>query len=198
MGYRRRIRFPESKRSGQVRWAVLRIIFLGCVGSSMLTGVGFYLLAPYFSYCLFRSLCFWRHLPLSLRLIRYTYRLAFMALRGDLVLSFPISAPPAPGPDLSIVRPRDTWSDGENCGHCEICCRLLGCPLLDGSTEGCTAYGSFFWRYFNCGRYPTSQEDIDRYRCPKWEMKNPIGQPIISTAKRNRVIGFAPGRKKIL
>jgi hypothetical protein len=178
---------PEAKFSDKARWAALRVLFLGCVGWSMLTGAGFYLLAPYFSYCLFRSLRFWRYLPRSLQLIRHTYRLAFMALRGDLVLSLPLAAPPADGPDLDIVRTRDTWPYGETCGPCRICCRMLGCPLLNGSAEGCTAYGSFFWRFFNCGRYPTSQEDITRYGCPKWEMKVSIRKPIIST----------PGREKI-
>jgi hypothetical protein len=33
------------------------------------------------------------------------------------------------------------------------------------------SYNSFYWRYFNCGRYPTSQQEIDLYECPKWIMK---------------------------
>ena len=32
-------------------------------------------------------------------------------------------------------------------------------------------YDSFYWRYFNCGRYPANQEEIDWYECPKWIMK---------------------------
>jgi len=33
------------------------------------------------------------------------------------------------------------------------------------------SYDSFYWRYFNCGRYPAAQNQIDYYECPKWIMK---------------------------
>jgi hypothetical protein len=36
----------------------------------------------------------------------------------------------------------------------------------------CRGYDSFFWRYFNCGRYPTEQREIEYYLCNKWQFKD--------------------------
>ncbi|MEE8434399.1 MAG: hypothetical protein V3S64_06380, partial [bacterium] len=44
-------------------------------------------------------------------------------------------------------------------------------PVLDYETGLCQGYDSFFWRYFNCGRYPSNQREIEFYLCNKWSLK---------------------------
>ncbi len=36
---------------------------------------------------------------------------------------------------------------------------------------------SFFWRYFNCGRFPSQQSEIDYYGCPKWVVQGRPAYP---------------------
>jgi len=40
----------------------------------------------------------------------------------------------------------------------------------------CKSYGSFFWRYFNCGRYPENTKQIHYYECKKWERYNCLSE----------------------
>jgi hypothetical protein len=55
------------------------------------------------------------------------------------------------------------------CTRCGKCCNQVGCLFL-GTDENentiCTAYGTVFWYYGGCGRYPLSQKDIDDHACP--------------------------------
>ena len=66
----------------------------------------------------------------------------------------------------------ESWEgDLRSCNGCISCCDQLGCIFLDRKNRQCAVYGSFFWKYFNCGRYHSNQFQIDYYGCPKWKMK---------------------------
>ncbi|MGE5839050.1 MAG: hypothetical protein ACM34H_03890, partial [Deltaproteobacteria bacterium] len=82
-----------------------------------------------------------------------------------------LTAPPMSKPDLSLVAINPVWENGEACADCGKCCKKIRCPLQEKTHSQCMGYDSFYWRYFNCGRYPSNQGDIDRYECPKWVMR---------------------------
>ena len=42
------------------------------------------------------------------------------------------------------------------------------CPLLDENLGLCRGHDSFYWRYFNCGRFPSVSAELDYYNCHKW------------------------------
>jgi hypothetical protein len=55
------------------------------------------------------------------------------------------------------------------CTRCGKCCSQLECIFLERDSEGrgqCSVYGTTFWYYGTCGRYPLSQQDIDDHACP--------------------------------
>jgi len=56
--------------------------------------------------------------------------------------------------------------------------------LLDSRQQGCLGYNSFYWRYFNCGRYPSFEEEISYYGCRKWALVK-SGQPVTVTLAVN-------------
>jgi hypothetical protein len=82
-----------------------------------------------------------------------------------------LTDPPMYGnsPDMRI---RDSWSGApDNCDGCRLsCCRQIGCPLMDANHR-CLCYGSLYFGYLYCGRYPSSQGQVDLYDCPKWEVQ---------------------------
>ena len=75
--------------------------------------------------------------------------------------------------DRSRVRVKESWHGAEdNCDICNAsCCYKLKCPLLDKKTNRCLGFGSIYWGYFYCGRYPENKSQIDYYDCPKWEVR---------------------------
>lgn len=152
-------------------WLAARSLFILCSGLGVMTVVGCYLLSPLFCYWFFRNARFWRYLHLTLPMVLFTYYLTYLHLRGRSVSSFPWTSPPMSGPDPALVRIRSDWEHGESCGDCGKCCRKIKCPFQDKKNGHCLSYDSFYWRYFNCGRYPISQRDIDLYECPKWVMR---------------------------
>jgi len=158
----------------KLRWAGARLCFIGLLTLGVTTGVGLYLLAPLFSYYFFGTLRFWKYGHMGPRLIVYAYSMAMNYLKGEFTPSVSLTAPPMTGPDPSLVQINPAWENGESCadcGNCCKCCKKLRCPLQEKDHGQCLGYGSFYWRYFNCGRYPASQRDIDRYECPKWVMR---------------------------
>lgn len=159
---------PQIRR---LQWLGFRILFLAAAAIGATTGVGAYLLSPFYSYCLFGNLRFWRYVRLWPRLIGRIYYFCYLSLKGEVIFSIPYSSPPQVGPDLGRVALNPEWKQGSTCGDCSQCCRKLKCPLLDKGTGRCISYNSLFWRYFNCGRFPSTQREIDVYACPKWVVK---------------------------
>ncbi len=76
--------------------------------------------------------------------------------------------------DQEVVTMNPTWEFGTTCGPCNRCCTKIKCPILDHRSGLCRGYDSFFWRYFNCGRFPSTRREIDFYICNKWLMKGPV------------------------
>jgi hypothetical protein len=168
VGYIRSTALPQIRKAG---WAAARLSFTLCSALSVLSVIGCFLFSPLFTYWFFGSARFWKYLHLTFPVIRFSYYLAYLSLRGRSVRSLPWTAPPMLEPNPVAVQINPEWKHGDSCGGCGKCCRKIQCPFLDGEKGHCMSYGSFYWRYFNCGRYPTSQQEIDLYECPKWIMK---------------------------
>ena len=164
----RALAYPNLRKLG---WAANRFFFIFCSALSSTTIVGGFVLSPLLSYWFFGNYRFWKYLHFAVPMMLYAYYLVYLSLRGRSIPSFSWTAPPMSGPDLSSVRINPKWPQGESCGGCSICCRTIRCPFLDKETGRCQSYGSFYWRYFNCGRYPATQKEIDFYQCPKWIMR---------------------------
>ena len=83
-----------------------------------------------------------------------------------------LNSPPKMGNDRNFVRIKESWPGAEdNCNLCrESCCAQIRCPMLNEDRQ-CLSYGSWYFGYFFCGRYPENQSQMDLYRCPKWEMR---------------------------
>lgn len=93
------------------------------------------------------------------------------------MFSVPLTSPPFSEPPDGAVQLNVHWEHGNSCGSCARCCQQSGdviCPVLDEQTRQCVGYNAFYWRYFNCGRYPSRQREIDYYGCPKWQMTKPV------------------------
>ncbi|MCJ7594074.1 MAG: hypothetical protein MUO52_04790 [Desulfobacterales bacterium] len=154
------------------QWTGARILFISSLTFGMITFLGLYVLSPLFSYWFLGSpLQFWRFARMVPRLADYTYRQAYHYLRKDFSPPIPITFPPMRGQDLTLLQINPLWQHGESCADCGKCCSKIKCPFQEEETGQCMAYDSFFWRYFNCGRYPSSQAEIDRYGCPKCLMR---------------------------
>jgi hypothetical protein len=160
----------------KLKWAAVRTAFYAYIGISLATVVGGYILAPVGSYLFLGDWRFWRHGRLLLKLLPHGYKLLFLILRGEnngFLLSVPLASPPTSAPDRSTVRLSADWDEGEGCSGCVKCCAKIDCPILDSEHNRCHGYDSLYWRYFNCGRFPSAQSEIDYYACRKWEMKPP-------------------------
>ena len=98
-----------------------------------------------------------------------SYRAAFPGM---------LTAPPKSHTDLRWVRVKESWRGEEkNCDLCQAsCCVQVECAML-GADKRCMGYGSLFFAYFYCGRYPESQSQIDYYQCPKWEARRDTDVP---------------------
>lgn len=159
--------YPRLKKLG---WAASRIFFVFCSGLSVTTVVGCFILSPLFCYWFFGNLRFWKYLHFAVPMLLYSYYLAYLYFRKKSVPSFSWTAPPMSGPDLAIVRLNPKWRHADSCGDCGQCCKSIRCPFQDRDGH-CASYDSFYWRYFNCGRYPSTQREVDFYQCPKWIMR---------------------------
>jgi len=80
--------------------------------------------------------------------------------------------PPVFSNDPAIMRIRENWQGAaDNCDACgDSCCARLNCPLLDNNGR-CLSYGSIYFGYYFCGRYPSNQGQVNLYNCPKWEVR---------------------------
>lgn len=161
----------------KAKWATARIVFmLAAFASVASVNVLGYLLAPLYTWYFFNDLKFMKYRRYFFPMAVCAWRLLAEWIRNPAyrgMFALPLTAPPATGPDLSLVRVRAAWAKTDGaCNGCIQCCTRRACPLLDTDQNRCRSYGSFFWRYFNCGRYPENAEQIRYYDCQKWEMSD--------------------------
>jgi hypothetical protein len=142
----------------------------------MLSLVGGFVTAPLMTWLFFDDWRFWRHARRGWRLFPHGWHIARLMLRKEsqFMLSVPLTSPPQSKPDRKHVELAPDWQHGQGCGDCQRCCHILSlrCPVLDTDTGFCSGYRSFYWRYFNCGRYPSNAGEIEYYGCDKWRMKS--------------------------
>ncbi|KQC09292.1 MAG: hypothetical protein APR62_02760 [Smithella sp. SDB] len=164
----------------KIKWASARLIFVtAAIGVAFTGGILGYFLYPLYSWYFFNDikLRYHKYLP---RLISAFWNQVCELLRNPdyrAMFLIPWTMPPMNGPDLSLVRTGSTWPDNDRgCGNCVNCCLKRNCPLHDIKRNRCRSYGSFFWRYFNCGRYPQNAKQIQFYDCKKWEIFNCLNE----------------------
>ena len=162
----------SATRLDKTRRAFARLLFIGYIGFSVVTLVGGFVTAPLMSWYFFGDWRFWRHWRRGAAMLPHSLRLLGLIMRDNrgFMFSVPLTSAPSSIPDPGITRLNPQWERGSSCGDCSNCCRPGGlvCPLLDESTGLCAGYNSFYWRYFNCGRFPTYRPEIDYYDCNKW------------------------------
>ena len=159
----------------KAKWATARIVFMSAAFASAATGnVLGYLLGPLYSWYFFNDLNFLKYRRYFFPMTVCAWRLLTEWTRNPGyrgMFAIPLTSKPMAAPDLSRVRVRAAWPENDGgCNGCIQCCIRRSCPLLDTERNLCKSYGSFFWRYFNCGRYPENITQIRYYECPKWEM----------------------------
>lgn len=170
-------RFPFQDR---FQWGAARVLFDIYIGFALFTGIGGFLTAPVMTWYFYGDWRFWRYWRVGLPLLLHGYRMMRYIVQGKnggFMLDVPLDAPPATVVDLSLMELKPDWDFGMSCGWCNRCCSKIKCPILDVETGLCRGYDSFFWRYFNCGRYPSNQREIDFYLCHKWRPKTPRPRP---------------------
>jgi hypothetical protein len=159
-------------RLQQLCWATARILFILYIVLSIISLIGGFLTAPLMSWCFFADWRFWRYLAPGLRLPVHGLRLfrAMLTIDKGFMFEVPLTAEPRCVPDPALTIRRHDWPHGRSCGDCANCCKPLGhaCPLLGSDYGYCLGYGSFYWRYFNCGRFPSVPEELEFYGCRKW------------------------------
>ena len=71
------------------------------------------------------------------------------------------------GPDY--VKNRIAQRRG-SCTRCAKCCRSFNCIFLGQDQKSgdyyCKVFGTSYWYYGTCGRYPIDQRDVDDHGCP--------------------------------
>lgn len=163
---------PAPSRWQRLGWACARLAFHAYVGFALVTVVGGFLTAPLMSKLFFDDWRCWRYWRRGAALFPHGWRLFAMVLRGEatFMLGVPLGSAPQTRPARGAAVLAPSWEHGSSCGSCRRCCHVkeLRCPVLDTESGLCSGYDSFYWRYFNCGRYPSSQAEIDYYGCPKW------------------------------
>lgn len=161
----------------RLRWASARLAFIAYIGFSVVSLVGGFLTAPLMTWYFFGDWRFWRHWSAGLGLLPHAFRLLNLMIRDNqgFMFSVPLTAPPRSVPDSAATTLHPSWPHGGSCGACSNCCRAGGhaCPLLDEDLGLCRGHDSFYWRYFNCGRFPSVPAELDYYDCDKWVLSGP-------------------------
>ena len=165
----------------RIIWGFNRLLFFFFALMGILTaGVFCQLLAPLYSWYFFKDLNFTRYYRYLFPIISVVFRyhrdgLPSPGMPGFLnMFAVPLFAPPMLQPESPRLRVNPSWGrDTGDCRGCIQCCIRVRCPLLDQKAGKCLSYGSFFYRYFNCGRYPVNQFQIDYFHCPKWVFTDP-------------------------
>jgi hypothetical protein len=173
-----------TQQLNKIGWASARLFFILYIGFCVASLIGGFLTAPLMTWYFYGDWRFWRFWSSAPGLFIHALRLLRLMLRDNRSFMFtvPLSTPPRSSPDPSSVSLQRFWSHGRSCGACSNCCRPGGhaCPLLDEASGLCRGYDSFYWRYFNCGRFPSTPDEIEYYGCSKWVMGP--AQPIIFPA----------------
>lgn len=61
------------------------------------------------------------------------------------------------------------------CTRCAKCCKQYDCIFLgvnEDKEHFCKVYGTNYWYYGTCGRYPLDQADIDDHACPGFSFED--------------------------
>lgn len=160
----------------KIYWLSVRLWLFFLFFLLLLTGgLSVILLYPFYAWLFVNNLSISRNVKFIIPTIKTSYLLVFdLITKKAYHETFPIQITSAPmmAPDANKSRIRHDWpiADG-TCNGCTKCCLARKCPLLSKNHQ-CLAYGSLYWRYFNCGRYPENQKQIDWYGCPKWEIRH--------------------------
>ena len=162
----------------ELKWASFRIVSYLIVAANMLTfGFFLYVIGPYTSYFFFGDFRFWKYLSYFHKY--YFYSISYfksLALQDGAFVLFhlPMTSPPMDSPDPQVFRLTKEWNgSADTCGECSNCCNFLTeCCFYDKSQKRCLCYGTLFWRFFNCGRFPFSKEQLDYFECTKFEFIN--------------------------
>jgi len=108
-----------------------------------------------------------------LKIWRHVYKIAWRSVSNkngyrDLFPS-KLTDPPMHG-NADCMKIRASWQGVEGtCDGCEnTCCEQIKCPLFSEKRR-CLCYGSLYFGYYFCGRYPSSPAQVLMYNCPKWE-----------------------------
>ena len=188
----------QSTNLQKLRWASARIIFIVYISLSVITLVGGFITAPLMTWYFFGDWRFWRYLRPGLGLLPHALRLLRLMLTEERGFMFSVSltSPPYRTPNPAVTLPRSDWEHGASCGSCTNCCKPMGhaCPLLGSEQGHCLGYDSFYWRYFNCGRFPSIHEELAFYDCHKWTLvavpspgdlawQNAEGEPLADSAQ---------------
>lgn len=159
-------------------WVLFRLISYSFVAVNLLTfGMFIYIIAPYTSWFFFNDLRFWKYLGYFHKYTRYSAIYIWGLLRrerGLIMTVLPLTSPPMDQPNPALFRISPDWKLPEDsCGDCNLCCTYITrCCFLSPSGNRCLSYNSPFWRYFNCGRFPSSKAMLNYLKCPKFESKN--------------------------
>lgn len=160
-----------KRKAKQIYWGTARIFFFVYIIVGLCTVVTCFLGAPLTSWYFYGDWRFWRYWNSAWRLFPHGWRIIYYMVtkpHQGFMFSVPLTSPPANAPNHNIVQLSPSWAHGSSCHTCSNCCTLIHCPILDSKNKMCRGYNSFFWRYFNCGRYPSKVPEIDFYGCPKW------------------------------
>ena len=162
----------------RAKWFMARFVFsTAAIGTALSGGLLGYILCPLFSWYFFKDLNFTKYHQYITRLVLAFWRQIITLLNNPdyrKMFDIPWTAPPINAPDSKLVHISALWQhSGIGCGLCNNCCTGRACPLHDVQQNRCKSYGSFFWRYFNCGRYPENTKQIRYYECKKWELRDP-------------------------
>ena len=157
----------------ELKWAAARLGFYAYITISLFSVVGCYVTAPLMTWYIFGDWRFWKHFDPAWKLYFHGWRMLALILKGDnngFMFSVSLTSPPYQMPPEDTAHLSNSWEHGSSRGNCTNCCSIIKCPVLDPASGLCLGYNSFFWRYFNCGRFPVQQTEIDYYGCPKWVM----------------------------
>jgi hypothetical protein len=166
----------------KAKWALARLTFYFFSMIALFSGgIIYWFFAPLYSWYFFNDLNFTKYNRYIYPIIRTLLKILVRHGKSETYRqSFEISlfAPPRLSPVKTRLRINKEWTGPDNhCNGCIRCCLLASCPLIDLQKKTCRSFGSFYWRYFYCGRYPENQGQIDYYQCPKWIYRVDPGDP---------------------